>query len=80
MTIFVQDIESIRKLDKLFEIFAGISGLKMNKDKTFIMLLGPHREKDLVLPFGKIEQMIKILGIYFSLDRESQERIIIKKY
>ena len=31
------------------------------------------------LPFGKVVQMVKILGIYFSVDMESQERINYKE-
>lgn len=45
MTLFVKDIESINILDKLFASFAGISGLKINRDKTFILLLGPSVEE-----------------------------------
>ena len=42
LTIFVRDSESINILDKLLGRFAGLSGLKINTDKTFILLLGPH--------------------------------------
>ena len=79
MTLFVKDIESINILDKLFASFAGISGLKINRDKTFILLLGPSVEEIISFPFGKVVQIIKILGIYFSLDIDSQERINYKE-
>ena len=66
-------------MDKLLGRFAGLSGLKINTDKTFILLLGPHTNKDNKLPFGKVVQMVKILGIDFSVDMESQERINYKE-
>ena len=79
MTLFVKDAESINKLEILFARYAGISGLKINRDKTFIMLLGPPTDINIKLPFGKVVQMIKILGVVFCLDTETRERLNYKE-
>ena len=74
MSLFVQDIESFNRVNSLFTSFADMSGLKMNRDKTFVLLLGPNADKDVIVPFGKIVNIVKILGIQFTLDVESQEK------
>ena len=79
ITIFVRDTESFNNLDKLLVRFTRISGLKMNKDKTFILLLGPHPTINTVFPFGKVVEIIKVLGIYFCMDPQSQERVNYKE-
>ena len=79
MTLFVRDSASINRIEKLFECFAQISGLKINRDKTFILPLGPLSKENIVIPFGKLVDVIKILGITFSLDVEVQERINYKE-
>ena len=79
MSVFVQDIESFNRLNSLFTSFADMSGLKMNRDKTFVLLLGPNADKDVIVPFGKIVNIVKILGIQFTLDVESQEKINYKE-
>ena len=64
-------------MDKLLGRFAGLSGLKINTDKTFILLLGPHTNKDDKLPSGADG---KHFGNFFSSDdMESQERINYKE-
>ena len=79
MTLFVKDAELINRLDNLFARYAGISGLKINRDKTFIMLLGPPTDINIKFPFGKVVQMIKILGVVFYLDTETRERLNYKE-
>ena len=54
-------------------------GLKINRDKTFIMLLGPPIDINIKFPFGKVVQMIKILGVVFCLDTETRERLNYKE-
>ena len=51
----------------------------MNRDKTFVLLLGPNADKDVIVPFGKIVNIVKILGIQFTLDVESQTKINYKE-
>ena len=79
MSLFVHDIESFNRLNSLFTSFADISGLKMNRDKTFVLLVGPNADKDVIVPFGKIVNIVKILGIQFTLDVESQTKINYKE-
>ena len=43
------------------------------------MLLGPPTDINIKLPFGKVVQMIKILGVVFCLDTETRERLNYKE-
>ena len=79
MTLFVRDAASIDKIEKLFGDFAQISGLKINRDKTFVLLLGPLSKENIVATFGKLVEAIKILGITFSLDVDVRERTNYKE-
>ena len=72
-TLILNYIESINILDTLIERFAETSGLKMNRDKTFIILLVLPSDENIAIPFGKVVHIITILSIYFSLEVESQE-------
>ena len=72
VTLFLQDRYSVEEVKRLFDVFYQISGLKVNNDKTYVLLLGIPRE-DCVLPFGRVEQVVKILGIYFSLNPDVKE-------
>ena len=65
MTLFIRDPNSLKKVGKLFDSFARNSGLKINKEKTFILLLGPSQNENIAISFGKVVQIVKILGIYF---------------
>ena len=79
MTLFVKDKDSLIQLNEKFQTFAIVSGLQINRDKTYVLLLGPLHGKEIVTPFGKKVRLIKILGIYFSMDPEVQERINYKE-
>ena len=45
MTIFLKDIDSIRRLQYIFEEFEKVSGLKVNKEKTHFMNMGEETGK-----------------------------------
>ena len=79
MTLFVKDKDSLIQLNEKFQTFAIVSGLQINRDKTYVLLLGPLHGKEIVTPFGKKVRLIKILGIHFSMDPEVQERINYKE-
>ena len=66
--LLLNDI-SISRFLKLLEVFGGCSGLKINREKSEIMLLGNHGNSpsDHVDFKGiKIKRALKILGIYFN--------------
>ena len=79
MTIFVQDLDSIYRLEVILENFNKISGLKINRNKTFILPLGPNASCGNSFPFGKKVDIVKILGIHFSLNPEVAEEINYKE-
>ena len=66
ITLFVSDLDSIKEIKLIFDGFHKISGLKLYKDKTFILPLGSMVSSDM-FTLGKKVEVIKILGIYFSL-------------
>ena len=79
MTIFVEDLDSIYRLDIILENFRRISGLRINKNKTFILPLGPSVSLRHSFPFGKQVDMVKILGIIFSLNPDVAEEMNYKE-
>ena len=68
MTIFVKDIDSISRLQYIFEEFEKVSGLKVNKEKTHFMNMGDEAEKPDRPLFGEFVRVVKILGVNFSVD------------
>ena len=68
MTIFLRDKDSVVSLQKLFQTFQEVSGLKVNLDKTKVMLIGKDRRDIEHLNFRNVVSEVKILGITFSLD------------
>ena len=68
MTCFLHNKESRTSLFTILESFGSCSGLRVNHDKTEIIVLSSNilREKD--FNDHKICEIIKILGVYFGYD------------
>ena len=79
LTLFVKDSISINRLQVIFEEFDKISGLKMNKGKTYFVWMGKENENPVIPLFGKLVQQVKILGIYFTLDWKIKEEMNYKE-
>ena len=79
MTIFVRNEDSIKNVVLLLENFRKISGLKVNNEKTKIMLLGSLQGKCYNLNFGYKVDFVRILGVIFSLDVEIKEKLNYKE-
>lgn len=79
ITLFIQDLDSMSRLDVIFKSFAKVSGLKVNTEKTYIMLLGSSQGSICTFPFGKMVPFVKILGVYFSLDVQVKENMNYKE-
>ena len=79
ITLLVQDMESIRRLELIFGSFRQISGLKLNKDKTKVLTLGCNQGGDYNFPFGQKVEVLKILGVYFTLNRDVKEKMNYKE-
>ena len=65
MTIFLKDIDSVRRLQYIFESFEQI----VNKTKTHFMWMGEDENKPDGPLFGNLVKEIHILGVSCSLDR-----------
>ena len=79
ITLFVQDIVSIRRLEFIFECFRQVSGLKINMDKTKVLLLGCSHDSNYDFPFGQKVDVLKILGVFFTLDVDVKEKLNYKE-
>jgi len=79
LTIFVKDVNSINRLQCIFEEFDKISGLRINKGKTYFVWLGEEKDKPEIPLFGKLVKEVKILGVYFTLDIRIKEEMNYKE-
>lgn len=79
MTLLVEDIESINRAEFLFAEFERLSGLRINKDKTKILCLGSLKNISHDFSFGQKEQLLTILGVFFSLDVDIKEKMNYKE-
>ena len=68
MTSFVRDKLSYHTLFDTIDLFGTYSGLKVNHDKTEILLLGNMDVSCSELGVDEISQVIKILGVYFTFN------------
>ena len=78
ITLFLSDRNSIKEIELIFDGFYKISGLRLNKDKTFILPLGSMLSND-TFTLGKKVEVVKILGIYFSLRIDIKEEMNYKE-
>ena len=68
MTSFVRDELSHRTLFDTIDLFSTYSGLKVNHDKTEIILLGNMEASSSELGVNEISKVIKILGVNFTFN------------
>ena len=68
MTSFVRDKFSHRTLFDTIALFSTYSGLKVNHDKTEILLLGNMEVNSTELGVNEISKAIKILGVHFTFN------------
>lgn len=75
-TFFLADLQSLSALISLLNRFASLSGLKMNKRKSHLLLLGNHRHPPDSLCGIMITDKVKILGVIFKKDMTEEEHFI----
>ena len=68
MTSFVRDKFSHRTLFDTIDLFSTYSGLKVNHDKTEVLLLGNMEVNSSELGVNEISKAIKILGVHFTFN------------
>ena len=68
MTSFVRDKFSHHTLFDTIDLFSTYSRLKVNHDKTEILLLGNMEVSSSELGVDEISKVIKILGVYFTFN------------
>ena len=69
LTNFLRDKESYDSLSSLLNTYGECSGLKLNKDKKEAYWLGSSYRNHEVLDINKVNEPIKILGIFFTYDQ-----------
>ena len=65
MTSFVRDKPSYHTLN-VIKLFSTYSGLKINHDKTEVLLLGNMEASSSELEVTEIKKSLKILGVHFT--------------
>ena len=74
LTNFLRNKESYDSLSSLLNTYGECSGLKLNKDKKEAYWLGSSYRNHEALDINKVNEPIKILGIFFTYDqRKSRE-------
>ena len=72
-TLFLRDIIDFREVLSKIKLFSIFTGLKLNKNKSFTLVLGNTERENTLLCGIKCVNKIKILGIYFSNLQHSSE-------
>ena len=76
-TFFVRDLDSIRRIFYLFDIFSTFSGFKLNVSKCELCGIGVLKGVDTALCNVKnvnlTKESIKILGVYYSYNNKIRE-------
>ena len=79
MTAFLTNNLSVKNFLKLIDEYGNCSGLKINHDKSEILLLGNHGytvQEDKSVPGNlKIKKSAKILGIHFSYASQLKQKL-----
>ena len=79
LTGFLRNDHSLKKFMELVETFGECSGLRINHEKSEVMLLGNSRHyslrNDTEIGDLKIKHSVKILGVHFSYDLRTKRRM-----
>ena len=59
LTLFVRDVNSVNRLQYIFDEFEKISGLRINKEKTNFVWMGKENDKPKVTLFGYLVQKLR---------------------
>ena len=69
VTSFVCDKPSYRTLLNVIKLFGAYSGLKINHDRTEVLLLGNMEASSSELEVTEIKKSLRILGVHFTYNR-----------
>lgn len=72
-TFFLSDIQSLDALLDLLDRFASLSGLRMNKNKSHLLLLRNHKDPPQSYHDIRITDTVKILGMVFKNNMSEEE-------
>ena len=75
LTNFLRDKESYDSLSSLLNTYGERSGLKLNLDKKEAYWLGSSYRNREVLDISKVNEPIKILGIFFTYDKLKRAKL-----
>ena len=81
LTVFLKDDLSLTNFLKLIEDFGTCSGLKVNHEKTELLLLGnlACTVQEATLKNIKIKRSAKILGVHFTYDIQAKQKLNINE-
>lgn len=76
-TFFVSDLESVSHLLRLLASFTKLSGLRINLQKSHLLLLGSHLHPPTSVEGIKVTDKVKILGVYFKNGITEEEQYLL---
>ena len=80
ITVLLKDLDSVQALLEILENFKRCSGLELNNSKTEAMWLGSWTDrKDTPFGFRWPEESVYALGIHFSNDKRTSDRLNFEK-
>ena len=72
-TLFLRDLMDFREVLSKIKMFAEFSGLHLNKNKTFVMMISDSSKKNTIKYEIRFVNKLKILGITFSNELKVSE-------
>ena len=77
-TLFLKDVDSLRRAIKVLVDFKGYSGLTINLDKSVLLALGSYRESPPDIAGTGLKfcfEPVKLLGVTFTTDLDNMEKL-----
>ena len=75
-TVFIEDIQSVKTVLKIMELFGKVSGLKLKKRKCEGLWLGKDKyNKSQLFGISWLEKPINALGVHFSYCKDEIDNL-----
>lgn len=76
-TFFLQDETSLDHLLRSLKTFTRLSGLRMNYQKSHLLLLGNHKDPPTMIKGIQVSNKVKILGLVFKSQMDENEQYLL---
>lgn len=76
-TFLIRDDSSLHHLFHTLDTFSQLSGLRMNRHKSHLLLLGNHKDPPTSIKGIQVSDKVKILGMIFKPKMEDNEQYLL---